>query len=341
MAYSKDNIQSVYEISKFLKKENALPVYFFCGTDTYTIENAVKTLLNSLSELVQSEFDKEIINLEKKASLAQILDLAYAFPFGGGKKMLVVNEFQNADSKKNLVSYILNPSESTILIITQPDKIANFSVEPYKTLNEKGYVFQADELKGPALISWVKKQVERKQRTISTETASLLVDLVGEDKSLLEMQIIKLIDYSDDNSEIFEETIADLTSKTKEFSIFDLQDSISAGDRAKAFEVVENLIEKGNDISFIIGNLSKYVLTVTQAKEIKSQFPNDFEASKKIGVSKYYYLKCKNARYLTSFERLKKAAGSLLQADIRVKTSAMNPKYIADLLIAEIFENDN
>ena len=77
---------------------------------------------------------------------------------------------------------------------------------------------------------------------------------------------------------------------------------------------------------------------------ITEVFDNRYEfirlLTKLQNVAETYYIKCKTSKYFNRFERLQTAVQALLSADLKLKTSAMNPKLIAGLLIAEIF-NDN
>lgn len=332
-------IPGLPELAKYKTAEKALPVYFFCGTDTYAIDTEVKELIKSFEKLVLSEFDKETITSEKKDSIESLVDLAYSFPFGGGKKIIIVDEFKNFSNPKDLKKYIDNPCETTILIIKGPEKVNTLS-EPYKTLAVKGYIFQANSLKGLQLASWLKNKADKAGIKISQESAALLVEITGEEKSLLEIQLIKLNDYVGDGNEITAESIRNFASATKEYSIFDLQDALSAGNKTQSLKIIDNLISKGTEISMIISMLSKFILTITRAKELQKSNLSDDQAASKLSVARYYYIKCKTSKYFNRFERLQTAVQALLSADLKLKTSAMNPKLIAGLLIAEIF-NDN
>ena len=124
-------IQSIVEVTKYLSEGKFLPIYFFCGEDNYSLDLAVKTLEKSIAPHILSDFDKEVINAEKNQYLSQILDLAYSFPLGGGKKLIILNNFDKISDKKVLKTYIENPPDFIILLITQLSKITDISKEPY------------------------------------------------------------------------------------------------------------------------------------------------------------------------------------------------------------------
>ena len=73
-----------------LKNEKLKQIYFLFGEDHFTINNAIKNISKLVEPLLTSDFDYETISAEKKASLSDLLDLAYTFPFGSDKKLLIV-----------------------------------------------------------------------------------------------------------------------------------------------------------------------------------------------------------------------------------------------------------
>jgi len=333
---AKKELPSITEIAKFLSKESLLPIYFLCGEDQYTIDLAAETLEKAVMPYLLSDFDKEILTADKNLNLIQVLDLAYSFPFGGGKKLIILKNFEKIGDKKELSSYVDSPPEFTVLIIIQSGKVLDISKEPYSKLLEKKELFEARIATGEELVDWVVKKTKKLGINFSQDNAKALIEIVGEDKSLLEMQFQKIIDYMKGKNEISYEDIKKISSPTKEFSIFDLQDSLGKGDRSRAVEVAYNLLDAGVEIVFIINMLAKFILTVAQITDLVRSRVNDNEAVKLVGVSWGYYFNCKKAKYLMSDERLLNASRALLNADLAIKTTATDQRTVLLMLVCEI-----
>jgi len=329
-------IQSIVEVTKYLSEGKYLPVYFFCGEDSYTLELAIETVEKSLASQILSEFDKEVINAEKNQNLSQILDLAFSFPLGGGKKLIILKNFDKISDKKELKTYINNPPEFTVLLITQPNKIADISKEPYSKLKECGYLFEARSASGEELIDWLVKKSKKTGLILSSDNAQALIEIVGENKALLEIQLQKMQNYLGDRIEITFDDISKISSSTKEYSIFDLQAALGKGEKSKALKIAFNLLEAGVEIIFIINMLAKFILSVAQITEIVKSRISDYEAPKLAGISYGYYMNCKKATFLMSDEKLLNSSRALMKADLAVKTSAADPKSIISELITGI-----
>lgn len=326
---------SIYAVKETLNPDKFLPVYYLFGEDTFAINNTVKLISKKLEPEIASDFDKETISADQGVNIAQITDLAYAFPFGSGKKLLIVKNFNSIKDKKKLLSYINDPASFTVLIITHPTKITNLTTEPYKTLFSKNYIFEAGKLKPEELADWLVKFVQQKKRKISLDNARAMIDIVGDEKSLLEMQIEKMDYYLPKGEEISLEVIKSLSSYTKEYSIFDLQNAIGRGDKATSLKVGYNLLDKGKEMPYIIVMLTKFVSIAAQSMELSNY--SDFDASKKIGISKYYYKNSKNAPFLKHHKRLYQVVNSLYETDLAVKTSSADQKTLFTMLISKIF----
>ena len=336
MAYSgnRTQINSIQQIKKHLK--NLLPVIFLFGEDTYAIDNTLKQIQKSAEKQIESDFDKEIITAEKNQKISAILDIASAFPFGAGKKLLAVKNFERVNDKKNLKNYLDDPPDFTYLILINYGKISDLSKEPYRTLVSKNYICEARELKGADLTDWIKEEAARKKLKISSENANLLVDIVGPVKSLLEMQLEKFCNYFESGKEITGAEIEKFTAATKEFSIFDLQNALSENNKSRALKIAYNLLSSGQGMPFIIAMLTRYITTLAQINELNRQRLGDREAAKKAGVSYYYYRNCNKPGIFRNHSKLLNAARVLYNADLQIKTTSADEKTLAAMLVSEL-----
>ncbi len=332
--------RSLYEIPDLISQKNFLPIYFFCGEDTFAIDGVVKKLIEAIEPEIVSDFDKETITADKKIQAQQILDLALAFPFGGNKKLLIIKEFGNIEGKDIFADYVNNPPDFTYLICVQPGKMNAVRNEPYKSLHKNKFIFEARKLKDDELVDWLLKYAKAKKMKLTYENASTMVEIVGDEKSLLEQTIQKLYDNVGEGGEITLELIANLASSTRIYTTFDLQDEIGRGNKAKALEIAYNLLDSGMEMGQIISMLTKFCTMNAQSIELSKKFKNNtFEAAKEAGWNPYYYKNSTVNNIYNDKERLINAAKALYKADFSVKTSAADHKTILTVLISEMISN--
>jgi DNA polymerase-3 subunit delta len=332
---AKSKAPSILEAVAEIKKRKFKPVYYFFGEDTYNLSFTLHTLEEAFKTLLLSEFDKEKIYSEDRA-IIDILGLATSFPFGSEKKLIIVKEAEKIKDKKPLKGYAASPPEFTVLAFFHNGSITNLNSEPFKTLNENNFLFEAKELKGKNLIDWLISEAEEKEKKLSEENAHVLVDIVGENRNILEDQLEKISVFLNKGKEITIESIQQVSSELKQFNIFDLQNAIGLKEKAKSLTIANNLLDNGAEPTFIITMLTRYFISLSKITELKTKNVPDMEAARIVGTHHFYYPGYVKARTLYSDEKLVEVFRALLKADISVKTTSTENKTIITLLMAEI-----
>jgi len=331
--YSSSKGRRIKEIVEFAKKE-PLPIFYLFGEDKFAIERATALLEKAFSKYVLSDFDKETFHASKTNTVEEIINLALGFPFGGGKKIIKVKQFNLIKEKKALTDYIENPADFTILIIIDDSDSVNTNRQPFKALKEKGYLFEAKKISGAEWITWIKSRANELKISIDTENAQLLLEIVGEEKQLLMRQLEKFRDYSGEGGKIEKEHILKLASSTKEYSTFDLQDAFLRGDKKRLLTIGFHLLDNGKKLFEILPIFTSALYILTQHLELKHSGLGAAEA----GANPYYYRKITSSPYFTNEKRIKKAVELLLQTDKAVKTSQGDHKNLFLQFVSSLFE---
>ena len=337
MAKSKANLPSILEAPKTFIKDKFLPVYFFCGNNYYSIDAVIKELESAISPLVGSDFDKEIIFGDDKVNLAQLLSMASSFPFGSDKKFILVKEFDKVKDINSLTEYVRNPPPFTTIAFIYNGDLQYPDKEPYKSLIKQKFIFEAKELKGDNLIAWLIDIARKNGRQLSSENAQLLTEISGGNRSLLEDQLEKIFIYLGTIKVIDRSTIEALSASLKENTIFELQDALGRKDKEKSLRILYNLLDKGNEPSFIIAMLTKYFSGLSRVNEMKGKIPDDV-AARIVGTHPFYYKNYKSAKEKFSDRDLFRSINAILNTDIILKTTSYDPKSLFTILIADILK---
>ena len=334
---AKSKAPSILEVLPEIKKKKFKPLYYFFGEDSYNLSTTLSTLESSFTPMLQSDFDKEIIYSEDK-SVGDILGHASSFPFGSERKLIIVKEAEKLKDKKPLKDYADSPVDFTVLAFFHSGPITNLNSEPFKTLDTKGFLYEAKELKGKHLISWLVHEAEEKGKIFPDENAQLMVDIVGENRSILEVQLEKICIFLNNKKEITIETIQQISSELKQFNIFDLQNAIGLKDKTKSLSVANNLLDNGAEPTFIISMLTRYFTGLAKVTELRSKNIPDRDAARIVGTHPYFYPDYVKARTLYSDTKLVEVFRSLLKADVSIKTTSTDDKTLITLLITEILQ---
>lgn len=332
---AKSKAPAIQEIEKQLKQKKLLPVYYLFGEDSYSIETTFKAIEKFVEPFIVSDFDKETYYGENQ-SFANVVGLASTFPFGSEKKLIVLKQAEKPKDKKELVSYLKSPADFSVIIFLHDGTITNPETEPYKTLANQGYLFEAKELKGNTLIEWLISNVEKNGKTISYENAQLLTDISGENRIMLEAQLEKIFLYIGDAKEITIDSIRGLSTSLKQYTIFDLQNAIGKKNKANALKVAHNLLKNGIEPIQIIAMLNKYFTGLARLSELTASNTNEYQVARILGTHPYYLKDYQAARRAYSDKHLADAFSALLKADLTVKTTSIDDYTLISVLIAEI-----
>jgi DNA polymerase III subunit delta len=173
---------------------------------------------------------------------------------------------------------------------------------------------------------------------LANENAQLLVDIVGESRSLIEDQLEKILIFLGDEKEITLQSIQALSTALKQYTIFDLQNALANKDKKNSLKIAFNLLEKGAEPTYIIHMLTRYFTGLSRIKELNQLKMSDQEAARIVGTHPYYYKDHKKAREKYSDRELFNAVKSLLKADFSVKSTSTDNKSIIVQLIGEILQ---
>jgi DNA polymerase-3 subunit delta len=336
LAKSKEHIPSIIEARKSFTKDKLLPVYFFYGNDSFSIDAVLKELDKAITPYIGSDFDKEVYYGDD-VNLSQILTAASTFPFGSGKKYILLKEFDKIKDKKSLTPYAGNPSEFTTLVIINTGDVQNLDTEPYKSLIKNKFIFEAKDLKGENLLTWLIEFASKNGKDLSKENAQLLTEITGENRALLEDQLEKIFIYLGPKNEIDYTSINMLSTSLKEFTIFDLQDALGKKNKAQSTKILFNLLDNGIEPVFIIAMLTKYFTGLSRVNEMKDKLP-DAAAARIVGTHQFYYKNYIAARAKYSDKDLFRSINALLNADVLLKTTTVDSKTLLTLLITEVLK---
>jgi len=329
---------TILSIKDEIIKGEIKPVYFLSGEDSYSINLTLNIISKSVDTYITSEFDKEIFH-GKEITLQNVLSNASTFPFGSQKKLIVLKEFEEIKDKKELKNYAVSPSEFTVLIIIHNGSLPKKLTEPFKTLNELNFLYEAKALKGKYLLSWLSSFAASKNKTLDNTNAQLLVDLIGENREMLEAQLDKIFTYLGERTEITFEDIKKLSVALKEFSIFDLQDAVAKKDSSETLKIAFNMLDNGKELTEILNYFTRYFLTVSRVFELDRDKIPQSEGAKILGIHPFYYMKCRELRKSYTDKDLLNVSRALLKADIAIKTTNTDKKTLATILFAEMFQS--
>ncbi len=338
MAKTAAKPKSITDAAAEVKKGVLQPIYLLFGQDTYTINKFVEQLQKLVEKQIESDFDREVY-YASQTGIRDILSSAQAYPFGGGKKYILVKEFDAIPDAERmlLLTYAENPSPETVLALIYTGDKKDAEKGSLKKAVEAGILYEAKESYSSQLIPWIEEFVTGKGKQISRQDAQLLLDITGNDKTLLGNQLEKMITFLKDETQITSDLVQLLSDRTKEYTVFDLYRAIAKKEKKNAFLIMDFLITQAGSILPTLFMLNRYFFNLALIPLMQKEDYSEDAIARKIGANKYFLDEYRMAVRQFSPQDLYRITEALYQTELRVKTSADDEKTLGIMLLTEIF----
>ena len=212
-------------------------VYLFFGEEDRLKYEAVEALIAYAVEEENQDFDLERLDASTAGADA-ILSSAGQIPFMATKRVTLVRGMEGwRDRNKQgecerLAEGIAKLGDTACLILVaaaeeeEGKRKTAVTVKLDNAAKKFGAVVICEGLKGEALAKWVSERVRHYGKKITPAASLKLVQAAGEEMTLLENEILKLVCYMGEDAQIDERAVSEVTSTSPEDEFFATVDAI-------------------------------------------------------------------------------------------------------------------
>jgi DNA polymerase III subunit delta len=231
------NAVSFEKILLDLKNKIYSPVYFLYGEESYFIDCISDYIEENVLTETEKEFNQTII-YGKDSDIPTIISYARRFPMMSNYQVIIIKEAQDLNMIEELESYILNPMESTLLVICYKYEKIDRRKTIYKSVEKKGILFESARIYDNKIPEWIAEYVRKQNYAISAKACFLLAEFLGNDISKIVNEISKLIINILAGQEITEDFVEKNIGISKDFNVFELQKALGKKDVLKANQII-------------------------------------------------------------------------------------------------------
>lgn len=239
------------EIAKQIKNRKLHPVYILQGDETYFTDLLTRKFQDEFLEEDEKAFNQEVY-FGKQVTASTIIDSLSQFPMGSDYKLALVRDAQDLKDIDKLTSYVSDPFESSILVLSFSGKSMDGRKKLPSIVKSRYGFFEAKTIYENQLPAWIKSEVKAMGKEISDQNATLIADYLGKDLQKISNELQKTAIAIGDAKEITQEHIENYIGINREFNVFELINSIFNKNPYKATLIVD----------YLSGNLNKQPLTL-------------------------------------------------------------------------------
>ncbi|HRE74494.1 MAG TPA: DNA polymerase III subunit delta [Flavobacteriales bacterium] len=334
----KSAVDQFEEIMRDLKNKIYHPVYFFCGEEPFYIDLLSDYMQENILDEMEREFNQTVV-YGQDISEGDLIATCKRYPMMAEYQVVIVKEAQNMKKIEELKSYVENPVSSTILVLCHKYKTVDRRKEFGKMLDKKTVYYVSEKVRDYKLAEWIEKFVKTQKMKISPRSAAMLAEFLGNDLAKISNEIGKLKILFPEGTEISDEIIQQNIGISKDYNIFELQNSLGEKDILKSNRIVQYFAanKKSHPIQMTIPSLYGFFSKILKY-HVVSRLPAR-EIAAELGVNEFFVRDY--ARYAKSFTpgKLLKVMEYLLEADLKskgVNTTESNDEEIMKELVYKI-----
>lgn len=204
----------------------------------------------------------------------------------------------------------------------------------YKWIQKNGCVTECALQQERELVPWAARYLKGYGKSISRKTAEYLIAKIGFQMDGIVNELDKLVGYVGDREEITAEDVDAICSGQVVGKIFDMIDSVIAGEQEKVFRLYGDLLELKEPPLVILHLLGRHINILIQVKEIGGSLP-DKDIAKKAGIPYFTVKKYKSQAKHFSKKTLYQLLEERADYEERFKTGRLGERLVAEFFLVK------
>lgn len=267
-------------------------IYVLMGDEPYYIDMVCDALIETVvPEEDLKDFCQTVAyasDLSPEAAIAQ----ARLYPMMGERQLVVVKDIQNWRTLDDIIPYIEDPADFTVLVLTMRGKTLDKRKALYKLLSQKATVLESMLIKENKVVDWIISYYKSLGLAISPDAASLLAENVGTNLTKIASDTDKLRkSLPEDIKNITIEDVEKNVGVSREFSVFELNKALAYRNGKRALTLTTNI---GSAAKFALPMATAllyaffYKVLKWQAYAVTNPGASSSEKAASIGVNPYF-----------------------------------------------------
>ncbi len=333
------------ELQKQIKDGQFSSLYFICGDEAYLKKFyagriAEKTVSDGMRDFNEKRFEGKNIDFDELSEAVE------AFPMMSDRRCVTIKDLPvdelNQTDRDKLMSVIsdIPPTTTVVMWMDQTEVLPKKNARWKKFLGEIEAFAQIvflDKKGSTDLIKLVMRGVTKRGCSITPETASYLISLVGDDMTNLLSEVEKLCAFRP-GAAVERADVDAVAVKTVEAVVFDLTKAMSSGDAGRAFNILSDLLRQKTEPLMILGVLISSYVDMYRVKVMISSNGKAEDAAKIFNYKgKEFRLRnaARDSRNM-SLQQVRKCLDILAQCDSDLKSSGLDSRILLEKCITQL-----
>lgn len=316
-------------------------IYLIYGSQSATIKSRIKKITK---DVLEEADEMNFVKFDGSQTLIQeIVDEAAFMPLGYDNKVIAVencyflvkpkpkNKIESEQDYDKLLDYLRHPNDSCEFILSVVSNSIDEKGEIFKTIKEKGKVF---EIVDPDKNDW-KKYVfkyitENLKVKIDDDALSELSERTQMDVALFQNNAKKLALYT---NHIRYDDVLKMVQRPLEENSFQLFNYLSNKNNSAALGLYRDLRVNNVEPITLISMLANQFRLLNQVSFLSKQGMNHSEIASELKINPYRAQILKKTSYTLSEKIINKTLEDLYQLDLQIKSGQIDRLYAFEMFL--------
>ncbi len=275
--------------SAFLEADDSKPlkpVYVVHGDDDFLKRQVLARLRKRCFGSDEESLGWTVLEGDK-AQFSAVRDELSTLGFLSERRLVQIDQADKfvTDFRGQLEKYVGEPSTRGVLVLEVKSWPANTKLAKLMPVDATLVCKAPPTYKLPEwCVRWAKAAYGKQ---ISAGAARLLVDLIGQEMGLLDQELAKLTAYVGSSARIGEDDVDKLVGSSRAETIWKIFDFIGAGQVADALQLLDRLLDQGEEPLRVLGAFSSQLRRLPQAAALSKLGLSLNEALQQAGVAPF------------------------------------------------------
>ncbi len=332
-----------FQIIDAITEKSFSPIYLLYGDEPYFINKICQALQKNVVQEGSKNFDEKILYAEKGIDMSNLLCDLKSYPITGQSQLFIIKNAENLNNIEKLESYFVNPQISTVLVLCfKKDwrSVKNLKTKKwFKIINQKFLVFESKKLFQNQVSSWIGNYLKNKGYNSNLKVNLMLSDFLGNDLEKITKEIDKLTIILTEKN-ITEFDIEKHVGISRDFNVFELQNSLALKDYQKSLRIIHYLVKNNHPVVLIISSLFSFFSKTLVLHSLIDK--SKISASSKLKINPYFFSMYNSASRNYTFDQCVQIISFLKTSDLASKgipiADHANPNFLQELIFRIIHE---
>ncbi len=316
-------------------------LYVFHGEEVFLLHHYLEQLKKAVLDAVTADFNFHRLTAET-FDIQQLADAVENLPMMAERTLVQVDEidlFKLPEESRNKLAELFAdiPDYCTVVFTYEttawkPDKRLK---KLWEAIDKNGQIVEFAKQNQRDLIAWIQRHFSARQKTITPELCTYLIDITDGTMTSLASEIAKIASFSGADA-ICKADIDAVTEPVLDAVVFRMTDFLASGDYGQALLTLQKLLKMQQEPIAILGAIGGHFRRLGTARTLLDNGKGAGELMQLCGLSDYPARKAMEAARRFSPSFCAKAAILVMETDYKMKTSFDDQQRLLELLVLQL-----